>query len=136
MKVVSFDCQTKPPQSHHVIIEIHACSIIFLLSHLRIRAFMSSEFQSDRIKSDFLRLRPKFAAEQFWGVSLWMKHILTMEMILAREKRSTSCGWRWACILVDCQYLNWGYCSYKATFSGYIPGDLDSLDLLYGRYLQ
>ena len=29
---------------------------------------------------------------------------------------------------MDCQYLNWGYCSYKATFSGYITGDLDSLD--------
>jgi hypothetical protein len=35
---------------------------------------MSSEFQSDRIKSDFLRLRPKFAAEKKIGVSLWMKH--------------------------------------------------------------
>lgn len=134
MKVVSFDCQTKPPQSHHVIIEIHFPSFSCYHS-LRIRAFMSSEFQSDRIKSDFLRLRPKFAAEKKIGVSLWMKHS-PHGNDPSKGKRSNSCGWRWACILVDCQYLNGGYCSYKATFSGYIPGDLDSLDLLYGRYLQ
>lgn len=35
---------------------------------------MSSEFQSDRVKSDFLRLRPKFAAVFLGGVAVDETH--------------------------------------------------------------